>query len=172
MSTPYNFGPAAPDETLVFGARRPGYRLFPPDDDTVADWTAFVRGRDVDRVCCLLDDALAEYEDLLGDYRAAVGDANVCHAPVRDHAPLPVELFEDEILPFLRAGANADRPTVVHCTAGTGRAGQALVGWLCRARGYDVETALFTVRAGTPATRDPLGTAATGRDHLRALAGE
>lgn len=167
VTTPFNFGPAAPDEDHVFGARRPGYHLFPPEDDGVEDWIEFVRDRDVGRVCCLLEDALDEYDDLLGRYRTVFGAENVLHAPNTDHTPLSVDLFRGEILPFLREGAAADERTVVHCSAGVGRTGQVLVGWLCRERGYEPDVALFTVQAGTAASRDPIE--AADRRHLRRL---
>ncbi len=152
----------------MYGAERPGFRSRSPDDD-VDEWIEFVRSRDVERVCCLLVDALDEYDDLLGAYRRAFGAEDVLHAPNEDHTPLSVDLFAEEILPFLRAGAAEDRRTVVHCSAGIGRTGQVLVGWLCHERGYGPDEALRTVEDATDAFRAPLEARETDRDHVRAL---
>ncbi len=168
MRPRYNFAPAAPEETLVYGAERPGFRTHSPDDD-VEEWVAFMQSHGIERVCCLLESKLDTYDDLLGAYRGAFGDENVLHAPNEDHTPLTVDLFVGDVLPFLRAGAAADQRTVVHCSAGIGRTGQVLVGWLCCVRDSTPEDALETVENATDGFRAPLEARETDRDHLRAL---
>ena len=50
----FRFGPARPEEAVVYGAQRPGYRSKSVDLAHVRDWIWFVRKRGVRRVCCLL----------------------------------------------------------------------------------------------------------------------
>jgi len=156
----YAFAPAAPEEGVVYGACRPCY-----DGGTVEEWIDFVRGQGVERVCCLLDDDhLGLYDDLLGTYREAFGDDDVLHVPVADYDTVAAEAFHGELLPFLRVGAEDGRPTVVHCSAGSGRTGHVLVGWLVCGHGHGLEAAIRTVRESG---RRPLE--GTDRERLRAL---
>jgi len=156
----YAFAPAAPEEGVVYGACRPCY-----DGGTVEDWIDFVRGQGIERVCCLLDDDhLGLYDDLLGTYRAAFGDGDVLHVPVPDYDTVPPGAFHGELLPFLEESLAAGRPTVVHCSAGSGRTGHVLVGWLVCGHGRGLEEAIRTVRESG---RQPLE--GTDRERLRAL---
>lgn len=142
----YNFGPTAPDEKIVYGACRPGRFSRAETPDAVEDWISHVQSRGIERVCCLLDDEhLAQYDDLLGQYRQSFGADHVCHAPVSDFSVVDREVFHGQILPFLRAAAERAERTVVHCSAGQGRTGHVLVLWLVHGRGYDLETAVETV---------------------------
>lgn len=156
------FGPADPniDDQVVYGACRPGY----PDSgsESVLEWIDHVSERGVERVVCLLDDAqLGLYDHLLADYEGAFGPENVLHAPIEDYTTISRETFEDLVLPFLRESDERDAKTVVHCSAGSGRTGHVLVGWLVRGRGYDLETAVRTVRA---TGREPLEGGKTADD--------
>ncbi|MGI0487895.1 hypothetical protein ACN4EK_20835 [Pantanalinema rosaneae CENA516] len=45
----YRFAAAMENESIVFGAARPGYR-----HERVTEWIAFMQNRDIKRVCCLL----------------------------------------------------------------------------------------------------------------------
>ena len=49
MNTEFNFGPAAKDDLIVFGARRPEDLL-----SDVARWITFMRKQGIQRVVCLL----------------------------------------------------------------------------------------------------------------------
>jgi protein-tyrosine phosphatase len=155
----YAFAPACPEDGVVYGACRPCY-----NGGTVDDWLAFVRGQGVERVCCLLDDShLGLYDGLLETYEAAFGPDDVLHAPIPDYDTVDSDTFHDRLLPFLRAGAEADRPTLVHCSAGSGRTGHVLVGWLVCEKGYDLDSAIDTVRESgrrplEGADREGLGT--------------
>jgi len=42
--------------------------------------------RGIERVCCLLDDTLGAYDNLIGQYKTAFGPDQVCHAPVQDYS--------------------------------------------------------------------------------------
>ncbi len=76
----YKFAAAAENELLVFGAARPGYR-----NEQVTAWIDFMRGQDIQRVCCLLTEAqLRRYTDLLNIYQQTFGWNHVCWAPIED----------------------------------------------------------------------------------------
>lgn len=164
-STLYRFASAAPDESIVHGACRPEHHRHAPPYDSVADWLAFMEDQGIERVCCLLDDdQLGFYDDLVGDYRAHFGDANVCHAPITDFKAVDEATLCETILPFLEAADRDGAQTVVHCSAGSGRTGHILVLWLACVRDYDIESALASVRE---TGREPLEGAT--RDQLDEL---
>lgn len=165
------FGPAAPDEPVVHGACRPGDGPSGTPNEAVDGWLSFVRGRGIERVCCLLERRqLARYDDLLGTYEAAFGPDAVRHAPIPDHRFVDRATLEEDILPFLRGADRSGEPVVVHCWAGIGRTGHVLALWLARERGYDLGDAVATVRR---TGRDPLeaarGRDVDGRERLRRL---
>lgn len=145
----FRFGPAREGEFVVYGAQRPGYDSRSVDKPAVQEWIDFVFGSGIRRVCCLLPpNQLAYYRvDLLGEYRAAFGDANVLHAPIEDSHLCGRPLLEQHILPFLADSDSRTVPVVVHCSGGSGRTGHVLAAWLVRHRGLDVETALSQVRS-------------------------
>ena len=74
----HHFAPASRDDTVVFGACRPGYRDTKVSDEHVSEWIQFMKQQSIKRVICLLDQAQLEYyNDLPGQYCAGFGDANV-----------------------------------------------------------------------------------------------
>jgi protein-tyrosine phosphatase len=138
----YKFAAASVDESIVFGAARPGYT-----DRQVEQWVEFMRDRrDIQRVCCLLSKSqLNRYADLLNIYRQNFGIDRVCWVPIDDFRLVDRHLLFDRILPFL---ADADRSTekvVIHCSGGVGRTGQILTAWLVAGRGYSHKSAVDTV---------------------------
>ena len=64
---------ARPEETIVFGASRPGYPSETVSVKQVHDWISAMQRAGIHRVCCLLPPKqLAYYEvDLLAEYRKA-----------------------------------------------------------------------------------------------------
>ncbi len=127
----YRFGPAAPEESIVFGAAGPVAQS--------QDWLRFMQAQGIQRVCCLVPRS----PDV---YAATFGVDRVCVAPIADFRVVDRALLEDVILPFLQAADQAQEPVVVHCGGGIGRTGQVLVAWLIVGRGYGVRDAIATVK--------------------------
>lgn len=163
----HRFGPAAPDESHVYGACAPGWHSAAPYARAVEEWISFVRDRGVDRVCCLVPGRELDAPDAnVGLYRAAFGRENVLHAPVPDHRLVDVETLRRDVLPFIAASAERDAPVVVHCLDGVGRTGDALAAWLVDGRGYEPLDAVATVRE---MGRDPYDAVQRGRATRRDL---
>lgn len=143
----FGFGPARPEEVVVYGAQRPGYPSESVDLAHIRNWISFVRARGVVRVCCLLaKKQLAYYRvNLLDTYREAFGNSSLCHAPIEDYHLCDHRTLEDTILPFLGASNATGTPTVVHCSGGLGRTGHVLAAWLVRRRALSVDAALQAV---------------------------
>jgi protein tyrosine phosphatase (PTP) superfamily phosphohydrolase (DUF442 family) len=126
------FGPATPDEPIVFGAAGPGAQ---PDD-----WLKFMQAQGMRRVCCLLPRSPVDR------YVQTFGADWVCVAPIEDFRVVDRALLQDVILPFLQAADQAQEPVVVHCGGGIGRTGQVLVAWLIVGRGMTVRDAIAMVK--------------------------
>jgi protein-tyrosine phosphatase len=154
---PYNFGPASPDEPIVFGACSPAPGGAATSDATVAGWIEYMRGAGVQRVVCLLPGV---EETLLPRYRRTWGDTGVLHAPVTDFT-LPPEHDLAKSIAFLQDADAAAQPALVHCGGGIGRTGVVLAAWLVRTRGYTIDEAVEAMQQC--ARRDPFEAAATGR---------
>ena len=169
----FKFAAARPDESVVYGAERPGYDSRSVDKPAIQEWVTFVQGKGTRRVCCLLPPKqLAYYRvDLLGEYRAAFGENNVLHAPVEDFHLCDAALLEDRILPFLAEADSRKMPTVVHCSGGIGRTGHVLAAWLVRHRGTDVDTALSQVRSTGRNPREAVDAGRATLTELKALLG-
>ncbi len=169
----FGFSLARPEEAVVCGAQRPGYKSKESksvDLAHVRDWISFVRKRGVRRVCCLLAaKQLAYYRvDLLNTYREAFGDSNVCHAPIEDYHLCDHRTLEEAILPFLAASDASGTPVVVHCSGGLGRTGHVLAAWLVRHRALSVDDALEIVsRERNP--REAVGSCYATEKELRCL---
>ncbi len=135
------FASASHDESIVFGAARPGYI-----DRQVEQWVEFMRDRDIQRVCCLLSESqLNRYADLLNIYRQNFGIDRVCWVPIDDFRLVDRHLLFHYILPFLADADRSHEKVVVHCSGGVGRTGQIIAAWLVAGRGYSRKSAIDTV---------------------------
>ena len=129
----HNFGPASPEDSIVHGACGPG--------DAIEEWTSFMQGQRVERVCCLQE----ELPELVRSYEAAFGKDNVKHAPIEDFHLCSPSTLKGTILPFLRDSCVENRRVVVHCAGGNGRTGHVLAAWLVFHAGMPPEEALAMV---------------------------
>jgi protein-tyrosine phosphatase len=135
------FASASQDESIVFGAARPGYT-----DRQVAQWVEFIHDRDIQRVCCLLSASqLNRYADLPSIYRQNFGIDRICWAPIDDFRLVDRQMLFQQILPFLADADRLNEKVVVHCSGGVGRTGQVLAAWLVAGRGYSRKSAIDTV---------------------------
>jgi len=145
----FRFKPAARDETIVFGAERPGYPAWPVNEGVVQDWILFMKDKDIERVCCLLSQEQLDYyeEDLLAIYRQEFGKENVCWAPIEDYHLADIHILKRQILPFFaKSDANKKR-VVVHCSGDIERTGHVLAAWLVHGRQFEIADALSEVTA-------------------------
>jgi protein-tyrosine phosphatase len=150
MMNTYNFAPASQEETLVFGAGRPGHPLDANIPDVVVEtWLDFMEAHEIKAVCCLLDKRQLDFyhSNLLEAYKKRFGAENVCFAPIPDFALADEKLLLGTILPFLAAVSGRGDRVVVHCSAGMGRTGHVLCAWLVYGRGMSNQAALDAVCA-------------------------
>lgn len=138
----YKFTAASENESIVFGAARPGY-----SDEEVNQWIKFMQNQHIKRVCCLLPEAqLTRYSDLLGTYRETFGQDQVCWAPIEDFQLADRETLIHQILPFLISANDKAERVVVHCSGGIGRTGHVLAAWLVGGRGFSNKEAIAAVK--------------------------
>jgi protein-tyrosine phosphatase len=138
----YKFSTAATDESIVFGAARPGY-----SHQQVKAWIEFMQSQGIRRVCCLLSKSqLNRYSDLLDVYREYFGADSICWAPIADFEIVDREILFNQILPFLSLADRLSERVVVHCAGGVGRTGQILAAWLVAGRGFSSKLAVATVK--------------------------
>lgn len=138
----YRFAAAAKNESIVFGAARPGYR-----HEQVTEWVTFMQNRGIMRVCCLLPASqLARYTNLLDVYRQTFGLDRVCWTPIEDFHFATPDILIHQILPFLATANQTDQKVVVHCSGGIGRTGHVLAAWLVAGRGLSPQAAIAAVK--------------------------
>lgn len=138
----YRFAPASPEETIVFGASRPGY-----SQQEVRDWITFMQQQEVKRICCLLPhEQLTDYSNLLGTYQQEFGSQQVCQAAIADFHIADISTMTQKILPFLIAANQLNEKVVVHCSGGIGRTGHVLAAWLVSVRGFSNQDAMAAVK--------------------------
>jgi hypothetical protein len=130
----FGFGPPLKEEEHVFGSQRPGFPGKFVQKQVVDEWIAYMKKQGVRRVVCLLSDEELGYyptlvDGLLGAYVESFGPDNVLWAPSQDRRLLSEETIR-HLCHFMHAAVMKDEKTVVHCSAGLGRTGQALAAWL------------------------------------------
>ncbi|MBN1375228.1 MAG: dual specificity protein phosphatase family protein [Dehalococcoidia bacterium] len=130
----FGFGAPSKEEEYIYGAQRPGFPGKFVQRQMVDEWVAFMKKQGVSRIVCLLsEEELGYYPTLtgglLGVYAEVFGPDNVLWAPTADKRLLSAEAVH-HICYFLHASAVQGNKTVVHCSAGLGRTGQAVAAWL------------------------------------------
>lgn len=167
----FGFAPAQAEETIVYGAQRPGYPSRSVGPGPVREWLSYVSARGIHRICCLLPQQQLDYYelDLLAEYRAQFGPSNVCSAAVRDYHLCDPDVLSAAILPFLAASDEARWPVVVHCSGGSGRTGHILAAWLVRHRGLTGAQALAAVEASGRNPREAVQCGNATEEELRGL---
>ncbi|MGB5961636.1 MAG: dual specificity protein phosphatase family protein [Coleofasciculaceae cyanobacterium] len=142
LKNSYKFAPAQKDETIVFGASRPGY-----SDQEIDTWLNFMIEQNIKKVCCLLDDKqLVNYSNLLEIYQQQFGIDHVCWAPIKDFHLASLENLTQNILPFLKKADQQGQKVVVHCGGGIGRTGHILAAWLVSNSGLSNQAAIAAVK--------------------------
>jgi protein-tyrosine phosphatase len=140
--TIYKFSAASINESIVFGAARPGYH-----SDQVTEWLEFMQSQHIQRVCCLLPESqLTRYDHLLDIYRQTFSMPKVCWAPIADFCLVDRKTLFQQILPFLTAADQNNEKVVVHCSGGIGRTGHILAAWLVAGRGFAPVEAIAAVK--------------------------
>lgn len=166
LKNSYKFAPAQKDESIVFGASRPGY-----SNQGVEAWLNFMIEQDIKKVCCLLDDKqLVNYSNLLGRYQDKFGTDHVCWAPIKDFHLAELENLTQNILPFLKKADQQGDKVVVHCGGGIGRTGHILAAWLVSNRGLSNQAAIAAIRkTGRNPYEFAIAAALKGRNPFKAI---
>jgi protein-tyrosine phosphatase/phosphohistidine swiveling domain-containing protein len=160
MISNHNFGPASPDEQIVFGAERPGYRSEQVGLNSIKEWISFMKNKGIKRVCCLLPEEQLKYygtndQFLLDIYRKEFGEDNVCTAPITDYELCDISLLKEIILPFLQSSDGRGEKVVVHCSGGIGRTARILAAWLVYKYNVSPEEAITIIRNQNSVNRKP-----------------
>jgi protein-tyrosine phosphatase len=143
----YRFGPAGPDEEVVYGACSPGWHACCDHQVAVEDWIDEMQSQGIERVCCLLAGRRLDAPDSnLGLYREAFGGENVKHAPLPDRRLAHPDRLAEDVLPFLEQSVVRDESVVVHSLTGLEQTGRVLSAWLVYGRGHTPREALDAVR--------------------------
>lgn len=127
--TPFNFGPSAARDEILYTAERPGNPIISDDTkasaETVNEWIDFIKEKGIKHVLVLLDDnEFDTYEDpgLLELYKAGGLEYH--------HTPLGAEGAYENTVKILKQVEADGEKAVTHCTGGTGRAGRVAAAWL------------------------------------------
>jgi len=162
----YKFAPACENESIVFGACKPGY-----SEQEIKDWIDFMKHQGIERICCLLDEKqLARYSNLLDGYQQEFGCDRVLWTPIKDFQLCELEILTQKILPFLRVAESLEEKVLVHCSGGVGRTGQILAAWLVNRRGLSNKDAIAAVKKmGRNPDEAVIYAALTGKNPFKVL---
>jgi len=125
---PFNFGPSASRDNILFSAERPANGVVESGDasvENIQEWISFMKDKGIGHVLVLLDEnELAGYPSpgLFELYREG---GLVPHA-----TPLGEEGAFQKIIGILNDIEGKGETAVTHCTGGTGRAGRVIAAWL------------------------------------------
>ncbi len=138
----YRFAAACDNESILFGAARPG-----SSDQQILEWIQFMQQHNIRRVCCLLPKKqLQPYTDLLNTYRQCFGTDRALWAPIDDFHLCDCPTLTQHILPFLKTADQTGESVVIHCSGGIGRTGHILAAGLVALRGLSNQVAIAAVR--------------------------
>ena len=138
----YKYAPASRQESVVFGAARPGYKT-----EQVEAWIKFMQQQDIRRICCLhTKSQLNRYANLLDVYQQIFGFGRVFWLPIQDFHIVSPEVLIHQILPFLAFANECQEKVVVHCSGGDGRTGHILTAWLIAGRALSKQVAIAAVK--------------------------
>jgi protein-tyrosine phosphatase len=149
-----NFSPSCLDDSLIYGACRPGNYNGSPN---VTEYIKFMQERGIERVLCLLTKVeLGDYKDnLLDQYKNAFGQSNVKNVKI-EHFEVPTSYtLIHKILPFLNQSLLLKKKTVVHCRGGVGRTAIVLAAYNIYHYGLSVDEAVSSLKAFEGVTRNP-----------------
>ena len=151
----FNFSQASDDETLVFGASRPGYPKRYITDDDVTKWIKFMKENGINTIVVLLDESQLNSlcYNLLDRYKDEFGRDNVYHIPVTDYTYIDKTKLHNYLFPILEKNWNRGMKSLIHCAGGIGRTGHILSAWLVHKLNYSIIDAIDTVKSSG---RDPL----------------
>jgi hypothetical protein len=169
----YGFGAPLPEEEHVYGARRPGYPSKFVQRQLVNEWLAFMKKRGISHLICMLSEGELNYYPtlpggLLGVYTESFGQDNVLWVPTQDKHLCSGEAVK-HICYFLQRAVSEGHKTVIHCSAGLGRTGQALAAWLIRYYDMTERKALKTLEALNRSPREAVFYGTAGEADLLSL---
>lgn len=141
----FNFAKVSSRDALAFGSARPGFPSKEAEQESITEWSVFMKEKGIKRVLSLLGNDEKEYYkvDIDAAMIAEFGDPNYTRTSV--FSPDARELMSAA----LRAAREAGETIVMHCSGGEGRAALAMGLWLVDGYGLAPEDAAREVQEET-----------------------